>query len=93
MANNDGNETSTPDKPEVNPVLIEQRRRYRTPYTYKPYADPYLDAIWDIYITLLGDIKIMKAADPIPREVLAEAEEELNGLKKELKRAGMEFND
>lgn len=91
MADNDGNETSTPDKPEVNQVLAEQRRRYRTPYTYKAYMDPYIDALLDIHGTLLADINIMKAANPVPREALAEAEADLIDLKKQMNRAGIVF--
>jgi hypothetical protein len=85
----EGKETPTPDKPDAKQVLIDQRARFRTKVIPKAYMDPYIDALLDIWSTLLCDIERMKAHDPIPQEVLAEAEEELTKLKKTMKEAGI----
>jgi hypothetical protein len=84
-------ESPAPDIPDAS-LLTKQRAIYRTKVTPKAYMNPYIDALDDIYCTLLGDIRVMKAADPVPQEVLAEAEEELRELKKEMEKAGFEFS-
>jgi len=86
----EGIETSTPDKPDPNQVLKDQRAWFRTKVDYnKAYMDPYIDALLDTWSTLLGDIRRMKTHNPVPQVVLAEAEEELTELKETMKKAGI----
>ena len=92
MASRGGKETPTPDIPDANQILIDQRNRFRTKVNYnKAYMDPYIDALDDTYCTLLHDIERMKVHNPVPQEVLAEAAEELTALKKTMEEAGFEF--
>ena len=92
MAGNEWRENSPTDKPDSDPIIKGQRARFRTVVDYnKAYMYPHVDALDDTYCTLSGDIKRMKATNPVPQEVLAEAEEELVELKKEMEKAGFEF--
>jgi hypothetical protein len=92
MASREGDDPPTSNKSDESQVLINQRNRFRTVVDYnKPYLLPYDDALLEAYSSLLGDIWRMKAHNPIPREVLAEAEEELTELKKTMRAAGIQF--
>jgi len=80
------------EKSDTNQVLTDQRNKFRTLVNYnKAYIFPYEDALLDTYSTLMSDIERMKAHNPVPREILAESEEELAELKKTMKEAGIQL--
>ena len=92
MAGKGGKMTSGIDNRSASKILADQRKQFRTTVTPKAYIDPYVDALDDFFCTLQGDIMRMKAHNPVPQKVLAEAEEELKELKKTMVEAGSEFH-
>ena len=91
MAGKGGKVTSGIDTRDASQILADQRKKFRTTVTPTAYMDPYIDALDDLYCNLNSDIRRMKAHNPVPQEVLAEAEEELTRLKKTMMEAGFEF--